>query len=179
MWIKKRNTSDGLKLLWQQILQDDLQFCYVFKNVFRCKYWWWINYLLQQPNVFFVDGDFSNCVWVVEVMMRFRNMQKHSFDSSIYIIYLNDTLTFARVFSPLAVCMCIYSSICTEWNCIINMNVQNREYVKNYTLLGRRRFFCLWLSLRQEQKDFEALETDLVCQLRAETGTTEMTMMIW
>lgn len=117
--------------------------------------------------------------WVVEVMMRFRNMQKHSFDSSIYIIYLNDTLTFARVFSPLAVCMCIYSSICTEWNCIINMNVQNREYVKNYTLLGRRRFFCLWLSLRQEQKDFEALETDLVCQLRAETGTTEMTMMIW
>lgn len=24
-------------------------------------------------------------VWVVEVMMRFRNMQKHSFDSSIYL----------------------------------------------------------------------------------------------
>lgn len=178
MWIKKRNTSDGLKLLWQQILQDDLQFCYVFKNVFRCKYWWWINYLLQQPNVFFVDGDFSNCVGGGSN----DAVQEHAKTQLRFLylfIYLNDTLTFARVFSPLAVCMCIYSSICTEWNCIINMNVQNREYVKNYTLLGRRRFFCLWLSLRQEQKDFEALETDLVCQLRAETGTTEMTMMIW
>lgn len=70
----------------------------------------------------------------------------------------------------------IYYSICTEWNCIINMNVHNHRYMKNNntrTHFARQQAVRLQLSLHQDPKVrfWTLTETDLIWLLQEKQGT--------
>lgn len=99
--------------------------------------------------------------------MQFRNMQKHRYGPLNTFFFLPVSALHYRFACG------IYYSICTEWSCIINMNVHNHRYMKNNnasTHFAPQRAVCLWLSLHQEWRIWilTQIETDL---LQAKQGT--------
>lgn len=67
----------------------------------------------------------------------------------------------------------IYYSICTQWNCIINMNVHNLRHMKNNasTHFARQQAVCFWLHRERRSCFLTPVETDLVWLLQVKQGT--------